>query len=121
VDVLVNLTNNGWFGASSAQWQHAAAGVFRAVENGVPLVRATNNGLTCWVDATGRIRQWLGQKSGDVYGSGFLTVNVPLSPDGRPRTFYNRHGDVFGWSCAGVLAAGAVFGLTRHWRPKSLY
>ena len=51
-DFLVNLTNNGWFGESAAQWQHAANAVFRAVENGLPLVRCANNGLTCWVDAT---------------------------------------------------------------------
>src|SRR5438128_10831173 len=52
-DFLVNLTNNGWFGESAAQWQHAANAAFRAVENGLPLVRCTNNGLTCWVDAQG--------------------------------------------------------------------
>jgi apolipoprotein N-acyltransferase len=40
-DFLVNLTNNGWFGDSSAQWQHAAAAVFRAVENGLPLIRCS--------------------------------------------------------------------------------
>jgi len=114
VGLLVNLTNNGWFGASSAQWQHAAAAVFRAVENGVPLVRSTNNGLTCWIDSTGRIRQWLGQESGDVYGAGFLTVNVPLRPEGRVPTFYNRQGDVFGWSCVSVLAAGVLVARRRR-------
>jgi apolipoprotein N-acyltransferase len=39
LDFLLNLTNNGWFGESSAQWQHAAGAIFRAVENGLPLVR----------------------------------------------------------------------------------
>src|ERR1035441_10434030 len=39
IDFLVNLTNNGWFGEGSAQWQHAAAAVFRAVENGLTLMR----------------------------------------------------------------------------------
>ena len=47
-DFLLNLTNNGWFGESAAQWQHATSALFRAVENGVPLVRCTNNGLTKW-------------------------------------------------------------------------
>jgi apolipoprotein N-acyltransferase len=104
VDVLLNLTNNGWFPRSSAHWQHAASAVFRAVENGLPLIRATNDGLTCWVDAQGRLRQWLGQDSGDIHAAGFLTVPVPLPPAGasRVRTFYNRHGDVFGWSCVGL-------------------
>jgi len=39
VDFLLNLTNNGWFGESAAQWQQAACAVFRAVENGLPLIR----------------------------------------------------------------------------------
>ena len=50
-DFLVNLTNNGWFGEGAAQWQHAAGALFRAVENGLPLIRCSNNGLTCWVDS----------------------------------------------------------------------
>ena len=49
-DFLVNLTNDGWFGDSAEQWQHMASAVFRAVENGVPLVRCCNNGVTCWID-----------------------------------------------------------------------
>ena len=53
-DFLLNLTNNGWFGESAAQWQHAANAVFRAIENGLPLVRCSNNGLTCWVDRQAR-------------------------------------------------------------------
>ncbi len=100
-DFLLNLTNDGWFGNSAAQWQHAAAASFRAVENGRPLVRCTNNGLTCWYDSSGRLRQWLGENSGDPYRSGFLTICIPLPPagQGQPLTFYTRHGDLFGWGC----------------------
>jgi apolipoprotein N-acyltransferase len=100
-DFLLNLTNDGWFGQSAAHWQQAANAAFRAVENGLPLVRCTNNGLTCWIDAFGRFRQWLGETTGDVYAPGFLSVRIPLLPDGarRPPTFYNRYGDLFGWTC----------------------
>ena len=56
-DFLVNLTNNGWFGESASQWQHAASAAFRAVENGVPLIRCCNNGVTCWIDARGQVRE----------------------------------------------------------------
>jgi apolipoprotein N-acyltransferase len=109
-DFLVNLTNNGWFGESAAQWQHAVSAIFRAIENGVPLVRCSNNGLTCWVDARGVIRAMLRDSSGTIYGSGFMTFDLPLPPSGqgRERTFYNRHGDWFGWTCVGVtmLAVG---------------
>lgn len=103
LQLFINLTNNGWFGEGSAQWQHAAAGVFRAVENGIPLVRATNNGLTCWIDGFGRLREWIGRESGDIYGPGFLTASVEIPPPDRELTFYTRHGDVFGWTCAALL------------------
>jgi apolipoprotein N-acyltransferase len=104
-DFLVNLTNDGWFGESAEQWQHMAGGVFRAVENGVPLVRCCNNGVTCWIDATGRVRDILKDQNGSVYGIGAMTVEVPLQK--HAPTFYNRHGDRFGWMC--VVVAGFVF------------
>jgi apolipoprotein N-acyltransferase len=99
-DFLVNLTNDGWFGQSAEQWQHMAGAVFRAVENGVPLVRCCNNGVTCWIDATGRVREVFRDSSGSVYGIGTLTIDLPLQKN--PPTFYNRHGDWFGWGCVGI-------------------
>jgi apolipoprotein N-acyltransferase len=110
-DFLLNLTNNGWFGESAAQWQHAASAVFRAVENGLPLVRCANNGLTCWVDAQGRMKEVYFPGTKDVYGPGFKIVEVPLLDRKRPPTFYRRHGDLFGWSCVAwsALAVGRTF------------
>jgi len=110
-DFLVNLTNNGWFGESAAQWQHAAGALFRAVENGLPLIRCSNNGLTAWVDAHGRLRQVFRDDRGTVYGPGFMTAEIPLLAPGQKRapTFYHQHGDWFGWACvviAGVMAFG---------------
>jgi len=102
-DFLLNLTNDGWFGESAAQWQHAANAVFRAVENGLPLVRCTNNGLTCWIDSVGRMHETRPDGSADIYAAGFKTARIPLG--GRPApTFYHRHGDWFGWSCLGLAA-----------------
>ncbi len=99
-DILVNLTNDGWFGESAQQWQHAANAAFRAVETGRPLVRCTNNGLTCWVDTRGRFHETHFGDSPDIYGAGFKTVLIPI---GSPiETFYQRYGDWFGWSCAAV-------------------
>jgi len=116
-DFLVNLTNDGWFGESAEQWQHAASAVFRAVENGLPLLRCANNGLTCWVDANGRLCQILHDENGKVYGAGFMTAGIPLLSPGekRPPTFYNRHGDWFGWGC---VALTAIVWATRLPRPK---
>jgi apolipoprotein N-acyltransferase len=108
-DFLLNLTNNGWFGESAAQWQHAANAVFRAIENGVPLVRCANNGLTCWVDAQGRMNDVYFPGSRDIYGAGFKIAEVPLLAGGkRTPTFYRRHGDWFGWMCAGLSAVALL-------------
>jgi apolipoprotein N-acyltransferase len=99
-DFLVNLTNDGWFGESAEQWQHLASAVFRGVENGIPIVRCANNGVTCWIDAHGRIRNIFKDKSGTVYGMGATTMDLPLQ--NHAQTFYNRHGDWFGWGCVGI-------------------
>jgi apolipoprotein N-acyltransferase len=121
-DFLVNITNDGWFGNSAAQWQHAATAVFRAVENGLPLVRCSNNGLTCWIDANGRMREIFRDANGSVYGAGFATWTIPLSPrEERVRTFYNQHGDWFGWACVAfaALLATKEFAWRRKQRQNS--
>jgi apolipoprotein N-acyltransferase len=119
-DFLVNLTNNGWFGESAAQWQHAATSVFRAVENRTPLVRCANNGLTCWVDSSGVMHETYFPGSTDIYKAGYKIASVPVLTRGERRslTFYTRYGDVFGWSCCGLtglrLAAACVSGKRRR-------
>ena len=98
---LVNLTNNGWFKESAAQWQHAINALFRAIENGVSMVRCANNGLTCWIDVHGRIRDpWIDLK-GTIYGPGYKIIHLELPSLSAPKrtTFYHQKGDVFGWSC----------------------
>jgi len=104
LDFLVNLTNDGWFGGGAEQWQHAADSVFRTVENGVPLLRCANNGVTCWIDKNGRLREVLADKDGDVHPAGSLVIDLPLlshdSPS--PPTYYQRHGDWFAWTCVGI-------------------
>ncbi|MCX6922449.1 MAG: apolipoprotein N-acyltransferase, partial [Verrucomicrobia bacterium] len=103
-DFLINLTNDGWFGEGSAQWQQAAGAIFRAVENGLPLVRCSNNGLTGWADAHGRLRQVFRDDRGTIYGPGFLAAEIPLLGVGEKRapTFYHEYGDCFGWVCVGI-------------------
>ncbi len=109
-DFLVNLTNDGWFNESAAPWQHAANAVFRTVENGVPLLRCCNNGLTCWVDAHGEVQEIFHDMRDSVYGTGVMTAQIPLLPLGEARspTFYHEHGDWFGWICVGFAAVVLV-------------
>lgn len=109
-DFLVNITNDGWFDEGAAQWQHGMTALFRAVENGVPLLRCSNNGLTCWIDGDGRLRDVFRDERGTIYGSGFLRIEVPVPPPDAPHplTFYTLHGDWFGWSCVGVGALALI-------------
>ena len=112
VDFLVNLTNDGWFGESNQQWQHARTAAFRAIETGRPLVRCTNNGLTCWVDRFGRIHKL---EEADIYAPGIRVAEIPLVDHANGKaTFYQRTGDWLGWGS--VIA----FGLMLVWRfwPK---
>jgi apolipoprotein N-acyltransferase len=114
-DFLINLTNNGWFGESSAQWQHAVNASFRAIECGVPLVRCTNNGLTCWIDSHGRIHDPYFEGHGNVYQEGVKFSEIPLySPSDRRPTIYLRYGDWFGWTCAGFSFSFLLFRSMRN-------
>lgn len=109
-DFVLNLTNNGWFGESAAQWQHAANAIFRAIENHVPLVRCTNNGLTCWIDEQGRLRQIFTDDHGSVYGTGVAVFQVPLLRSGAVRapTIFARFGDWFAWLCLSVVGLACL-------------
>jgi apolipoprotein N-acyltransferase len=114
VAFLLNLTNDGWFGRSAAQWQHAANAVFRAVENGVPLLRCANNGLTCWVDQRGAMHEVYFPGSADIYRAGYKTANVPLPAPGKwPPTFYRQRGDWFGWACVTITGLGLTASFVR--------
>ena len=106
LDFLVNLTNDGWFGERSEQWQHMANSVFRCVENGLPLLRCSNNGITCSINGYGRVEDIFRDAGKNEYGAGILTVEVPLlqPAEKSAATFYNRHGDWFGWGCVGLAA-----------------
>jgi apolipoprotein N-acyltransferase len=107
VDLLVNLTNDGWFGESAEQWQHLAGARCRAIETGRPLIRCANNGISCWVDPVGVIRGASYEDGRSVYAAGvkLLRIRVPTQPLDTP---YRRHGDWFAWLCCGLVGAGLV-------------
>ncbi|MGA2749921.1 MAG: apolipoprotein N-acyltransferase [Verrucomicrobiota bacterium] len=102
-DFLLDLTNDGWLGNSAAPWQHAISALFRAVEQGLPLARCANNGLTCWIDARGRLHDVYFDGSTDIYQAGFKIAPVPLRAAGQAPTLYRRHGDWFGWGCVAAV------------------
>lgn len=101
--ILVNISNDAWYKRSSAPYQHLTMTVFRAVENRVPLVRATNTGITAIIDSRGRI-----------HGATRLFEEAVVSGEvtpGSEKTFYTRRGDLFAGVCLvlTVLLAAAGF------------
>ena len=106
--MLVNITNDAWFGRSAAPFQHMAIAAVRAVENRVPLIRAANTGITGVVDATGRIRD----ATALFVRTGVVTTVQPGTPGLNGLSFYARHGDIFAFLCAAVT----LLGLGWSWR-----
>jgi apolipoprotein N-acyltransferase len=102
-DVLVNLTNDGWFWGSSELDMHLACGVFRAVECRKPFLIAANTGFSAWIDGDGRI---LARGPRRDVG----TVLASVGPDGRS-SWYLRHGDWFAGACLAACAGLAMVGL----------
>ncbi|MGC8605415.1 MAG: apolipoprotein N-acyltransferase, partial [Desulfomonilaceae bacterium] len=94
--VLVNITNDGWFGNSAAPYQHLAMTGFRAVENRVWLFRAANTGISAVYDPAGRLVASL-----PVMKRGTLVYKIPKLPEAG--SFYTRHGDIFAWLIIGLL------------------
>ena len=103
-EVLVNISDDGWYGDTSAPWQHLNMARMRAIENRRWLLRDTNNGVTAAIDPYGRVRQSIPRHQVDALPAEFAFR------DGI--TFYTAHGDVFAWLCA-ILSLG-VLGLLGH-------
>jgi apolipoprotein N-acyltransferase len=103
-DFMVNMTNDGWFLDSAELDAHLALCVFRAIENKIPIARATNTGISAFIDPAGRILKVL-EKDGKVKEvQGVLAMNLPIPPR-TSLTIYTRFGDVFAWACV----VGLVF------------
>lgn len=98
--LLVNIGNEAWFGDTAAPYQFFAANVFRAVENGMSVVRSLNTGVSGFIDPYGRIVTTVSENGDETFVAGFASARVPIV---RERTFYTRHGDVFVYGIA-VLA-----------------
>ncbi|MEP6777065.1 MAG: apolipoprotein N-acyltransferase [Chthoniobacterales bacterium] len=100
-DLLVNVTNDGWFQRSAGSRQHLANAVFRCVETRRPMVRAANTGITCFINEFGRITQTLVDETGSQFTDGVLSGEVGISTE-RELTFYTRYGELFAYCCAAI-------------------
>lgn len=96
-ELLVNVTNDAWYGTTSAPYQHLAMAALRAVENRRYMVRAANTGITAVVDERGRVVERT-----RLFDTTVLVREVPLIAE---TTFYTRHGDLFARACAAAALA----------------
>jgi len=105
-DFLLNVTNDGWYGKTAGPYQHFASAKVRAIEEGLPLVRAANTGISGVVDAYGRIKARMGV---DIMGYMDADLPPPLPP-----TFFGRHGEKPLWILFIALAACAIAARARR-------
>jgi apolipoprotein N-acyltransferase len=107
-DILVNLTNDGWFGATdSARRDHMILARWRAAELATPVIRAANTGVSCFIDAKGRVYAaqdadsvWRPGDAADSFTGLARTDAVLLAriTPGEGTTLYGRTGDIVGWA-----------------------
>jgi len=103
--LLVNITNDAWYGRTSAPYQHFSMAVFRAVENRRSLIRSANTGISGFIDPVGRIIA-----PTPLYQEAVVTRAMPIMHE---KTFYTRYGDLFAMAC---LALTLIVGLLNLYR-----
>lgn len=91
-NLFVTITNDAWFGRSSAPYQHFSMAVFRAIENRVPVLRAANTGISGFIDTRGRIKG-----KSDIFVESVLTGEVAIGS--LKKSFYTKYGDLFAFLC----------------------
>ena len=106
--VLVNITNDSWFGRSAGPYQHALINAMRAVENRTAIARSATTGISLFIDPFGRTYE-----ATDLFTPAVAVATVPV---GQPATFYTRHGDIFAWSCLLVVLGAFV---ARFRKPRA--
>lgn len=107
-DVLIEMTNDGYLGNTGVLRQHLAGAIFRAVETNRPVLRATNVGVTAYINERGEVSE-----AADVYSEATRVWTVGKS-DGK-QTFYVRFGDWFAWLCSIISVGFLIFGF---WKRK---
>jgi apolipoprotein N-acyltransferase len=114
---MVNVTNEGYTGRTSAPYQTLAMAVFRAVENRVPVLRAATTGVSAYISPNGEIVERIEDSNGnDLFVSGILVRDVSLH---NAKTFYTKYGDIFAFVCIGLVVVSLLFALFTRRRHRS--
>lgn len=112
-DFLINISNEAAFGNTSAPYQMLSMGVFRAVENRVHLLRASNTGISCFIDPFGRVTGRVTKNGEELFIEGVSTQTIRIS---SPGTFYTKHGDIFAFCCLLITAIFISLGSLKYVR-----
>jgi apolipoprotein N-acyltransferase len=104
--LLINITNDAWFGKTSGPYQHFSMTVFRAVENRRALARSANTGISGFIDPAGRILA-----STPLLQEAVMTRALPLL---NQKTVYTFFGDVFAWACLAVTVFAILLDLGKR-------
>ncbi len=107
--VLVNISNDAWFGDTAAAAQHLEMARLRAIENRRYLLRATNDGITCIIDPYGRVLAQLPRHEEGVLSGRFDMLGGS--------TLYTRFGDVFAWQCVALVVLVVAYG---YWKDHRI-
>lgn len=99
-EMLIIVSNDAWFGNTSAPYLHAEIARFRAIENGFPVIRSANTGISVIYDAMGQVIKKL-----DFGKRGWLASKVRIS---KTKTFYQKYGNWFNYLCV-IISIGVVF------------
>jgi apolipoprotein N-acyltransferase len=105
-DVLINISNDGWYGDTSAAWQHLNMVRMRAIENHRWVLRATNTGVTAAINPYGGVTA-----AAPRHQRTSIRVHFGYEND---LTFYARYGDLFAYACAFITTLGFAFSLIRR-------
>jgi apolipoprotein N-acyltransferase len=100
-DLLINISNDGYLGPTAVMRQHLGNAIFRAVENGRPLLRVTNTGISAYITPEGEVKD---ETAGFQKAIRMWTV----SPAPASQTFFTRYGNLFAWICAGATLLSII-------------
>jgi len=114
-NLLVDITNDGWFLHSAGSQQHLLNAIFRCVETRRPMVRGANTGVTCFVNRFGRVMRVLQDGTGSTFTEGVLTGEIGI-PTAHEVTFYTQHGELFAKVCTWVTLIAIVVMIILRWR-----
>ena len=114
-NLLVDVTNDGWFQHSAGSHQHLANAIFRCIETRRPMLRAANTGVTCFINQFGRVTQELRDEIGSTFTEGVLSGDIKV-PSEHELTFYARHGELFAKVCGVITLIAIVLTSLTRWR-----